>query len=127
VLYNEVLGGLKDEVVILKPGEGDNLELGEDDDLWLNNTEVLYSTILGNPHQNIGEKEPVITHLVPNNYKKPPPLLLHQSGRVARTRAQRTYTKLARGNFISILSDTDEGPSNTKPKEIVIPLKLKQL
>ena len=33
VLYNEVLGGLEDEVVIL--------EAEEDDDLWLNNTEVL--------------------------------------------------------------------------------------
>jgi len=33
VLYNEVLGGLEDEVVIL--------EAGEDDDLWLNNAEVL--------------------------------------------------------------------------------------
>ena len=32
VLYNEVLGGLEDKVVILKTGE---------DDLWLNNTEVL--------------------------------------------------------------------------------------
>ena len=32
-LYNEVLGGLKDEVVIL--------EAGEDDDSWLNNIEVL--------------------------------------------------------------------------------------
>ena len=42
VLYNEILGGLEDEVVIL--------EVGEDDDLWLNNTEVLYSTILGDPY-----------------------------------------------------------------------------
>ena len=33
VLYDEVLGGLEDEVVIL--------EVGEDDDLWLNNVEVL--------------------------------------------------------------------------------------
>ena len=33
VLYNEVLGGLEDEVVIL--------ETGEDDDLWLDNAEVL--------------------------------------------------------------------------------------
>jgi len=33
VLYNEVLGGLEDEVVIL--------EVGEDDDSWLNNAEVL--------------------------------------------------------------------------------------
>ena len=33
VLYNEVLGGLKDKVVIL--------EVGEDDNLWLNNAEVL--------------------------------------------------------------------------------------
>jgi len=33
VLYNKVLGGLEDEVVIL--------EAGEDDDLWLNNAEVL--------------------------------------------------------------------------------------
>jgi hypothetical protein len=60
VLYNKVLGGLEDEVVILK--------VREDDNLWLNNTEVLYSTILGDPHQNISEKEPVIAHLVPNNY-----------------------------------------------------------
>jgi len=33
VLYNEVLGGLEDEVVILKAGEDNNL--------WLNNAEVL--------------------------------------------------------------------------------------
>ena len=33
VLYDEVLGGLEDEVVIL--------EVGEDDDLWLDNAEVL--------------------------------------------------------------------------------------
>jgi hypothetical protein len=42
VLYNKVLGGLEDKVVIL--------EVGEDDNLWFNNTEVLYSTILGNPY-----------------------------------------------------------------------------
>jgi len=33
VLYNKVLGGLEDKVVIL--------EAGEDDDSWLNNAEVL--------------------------------------------------------------------------------------
>ena len=33
MLYNKVLGGLEDEVVIL--------EVGEDDNLWLNNAEVL--------------------------------------------------------------------------------------
>ena len=33
VLYNEVLGGLEDKVVIL--------EVEEDDDSWLNNAEVL--------------------------------------------------------------------------------------
>ena len=32
-LYNKVLGGLEDKVVILK--------VKEDDDLWLNNIEVL--------------------------------------------------------------------------------------
>ena len=48
-------------MVILETGENNN-------DLWLNNIEVLYSTILGNPHQNISKKEPIITHLVPNNY-----------------------------------------------------------
>jgi len=42
VLYDKVLGGLEDEVVIL--------EVGEDSNLWFNNTEVLYGTILGNPH-----------------------------------------------------------------------------
>jgi hypothetical protein len=42
VLYNEVLGGLEDKVVIL--------EAGEDDDWWLNNTEVLHSTILSDPY-----------------------------------------------------------------------------
>ena len=41
MLYNKVLGGLEDEVVILK--------IGEDDDLWYD-TEVLYSMILGDPH-----------------------------------------------------------------------------
>ncbi len=43
MLYNEDLGGLEDKVVILEVGE-------EDNDLWLNNIEVLYSTILGDPH-----------------------------------------------------------------------------
>jgi hypothetical protein len=50
VLYNKVLGGLEDKVVILELGEGDNLKLREDNNLWLNNTEVLYSTILGDPY-----------------------------------------------------------------------------
>jgi len=44
VLYDKDLGGLEDEVVILEVGEDD------DDDLWLNNTEVLHSTILGDPY-----------------------------------------------------------------------------
>ena len=60
ILYNKVLGGLKDKVVILK--------VREDNNLWLNNIEVLYSTILGNPHQNISKKEPVMAYLVFNNY-----------------------------------------------------------
>ena len=60
MLYNKVLGGLEDKVVILKAKEDDNL--------WLNNIKVLYSTILGNPHQNISKKEPVATYLVLNNY-----------------------------------------------------------
>ena len=38
MLYNKVLEGLEDEVVILK--------IGEDDNLWLNNTEVLQGIIL---------------------------------------------------------------------------------
>ena len=59
MLYNKVLGGLEDEIVILK--------VEKDNNLWYN-TEVLYSIILGNPHQNIGEKEPIINYLVPNNY-----------------------------------------------------------
>jgi hypothetical protein len=61
VLYDEDLGGLEDEVVILEVGE-------DDDDLWLDNTEVLYGTILGDSYQNIGEKEPVATYSVPSNY-----------------------------------------------------------
>jgi hypothetical protein len=69
VLYDEVLGGLEDEVVIL--------EAGEDDNSWFNDTEVLYGTILGDPHQNISEKEPIATYSVPNDYKEPPPLPLH--------------------------------------------------
>ena len=60
MLYNKVLGGLEDKVVILKAIEDDNL--------WLNNIKVLYSIILGNPHQNISKKEPVATYLVLNNY-----------------------------------------------------------
>jgi hypothetical protein len=126
VLYDEVLGGLEDEVVILKAEE-------DDDDSWLDNAEVLHGTILDDPHQNIGEKEPIATHSVPDNYQEPP-LLLYQSGRAVRTRARRTYTQLARGNFTSILSNTDEDPSNPKLKEVVdperkevgIPLKLKR-
>ena len=43
VLYDEVLGGLEDKVVILELGEDNN-------DSWLNNTEVLYSTILDDPY-----------------------------------------------------------------------------
>ena len=50
-----------DKVVILEAGE-------DDDNLWLDNMEVLYGIILGNPHQNIGEKEPVMTYLAPSNY-----------------------------------------------------------
>ena len=55
------MGGLEDKVVILEVGE-------DNDDLRLNNMEVLYSTILGDPYQNISEKEPAVTYLVPNNY-----------------------------------------------------------
>jgi len=84
VLYDKVLGGLEDKAVIL--------EAGEDDDSWFNDTEVLHGTILGDPYQNISEKEPVATHSVPNDYKEPLLLPLHQSGRAARTRARRTYT-----------------------------------
>ena len=61
VLYNKDLGRLKDKVVILEVGE-------DNDNLWLNNTEVLYSTILGDPYQNISEKESITTYLVPSNY-----------------------------------------------------------
>jgi hypothetical protein len=68
VLYNKDLGGLEDEVVILKTRE-------DNDDSWLNNIEVLHGTILGDPHQNISEKEPIVTYLVPNNYQEPPLLL----------------------------------------------------
>jgi hypothetical protein len=68
VLYNKVLGGLEDKVVILEVGEDDNLEAGEDNNWWVNNMEVLYSTILDDPYQNISKKEPITTHLVPNNY-----------------------------------------------------------
>jgi hypothetical protein len=42
VLYNEVLGGLEDKVVIL--------EAEEDDNSWLNNAEVLQGTILDDPY-----------------------------------------------------------------------------
>jgi len=60
VLYDEVLGGLEDEVVIL--------EAEEDDNSWLNNAEVLQGTILDDPHQNISEKEPIVNYLASNNY-----------------------------------------------------------
>ncbi|XTI83101.1 hypothetical protein V2W45_1358729, partial [Cenococcum geophilum] len=60
VLYNEVLGGLEDKVVIL--------EAGEDDNLWLNNAEVLQGTILDDPYQNISEKEPIANYSASNNY-----------------------------------------------------------
>ena len=60
MLYDEVLGELKDKVVIL--------EAGEDDNSWLDNAEVLQSIILDNPHQNISGKEPIINHLAFNNY-----------------------------------------------------------
>ena len=42
VLYNKVLGGLEDKVVIL--------EAGEDNNLLFNNREVLFSTIFGDPY-----------------------------------------------------------------------------
>ena len=61
MLYNKVLGGLEDKVVILEVGEDNN-------NLWFNNTEVLYSTILDNSYQNISKKEPIATYSVPNNY-----------------------------------------------------------
>jgi hypothetical protein len=60
VLYNEVLGGLEDEVVIL--------EAEDDNDSWLNNAEVLHGTILDDPYQNIGKKEPIANYLAPNDY-----------------------------------------------------------
>ena len=51
-------------MVILEAGEDDD----NDDDDSFNNTEVLYSTILDDPHQNISKKEPIATYSVPNNY-----------------------------------------------------------
>ena len=39
ILYNNVLGRLEDKIIILK--------VVKDDNLWLNNTKVLYSIILG--------------------------------------------------------------------------------
>jgi len=60
VIYNKVLGGLEDKVVIL--------EAEDDNNLWLNNAEVLYSTILDNSYQNIGKKEPITNYSAPNNY-----------------------------------------------------------
>ena len=60
MLYNKVLGGLKDKVVIL--------EIREDNNSWLNNAEVLQGTILDDPHQNISEKESIINYFVPNNH-----------------------------------------------------------
>ena len=41
------------------------LEAGEDDNSWLNNAEVLQGTILDDPHQNIGKKEPIENYLAP--------------------------------------------------------------
>ena len=60
MLYNKVLGGLEDEVVIL--------EAEEDDNSWLNNVEVLHGTILDGPYQNISKKEPIANYSAPNNY-----------------------------------------------------------
>ena len=114
MLYNKYLEGLKDKVVILKMGEDDN-------NSWLDNMEVLHGTILGDPHQNIGEKKPIMTHLVPNNYQKPLPLLLHQFSKTVRTKAWRTYTQLTHSNFTSILNNTDEGPNDLEPKEVINP------
>jgi hypothetical protein len=34
-------------------------------------------------------------------------------------KAQRTYTQLAYNNFISILSDTDKSPNNSKLKKVI--------
>jgi len=48
-------------VVILEAGEDNN-------NLWLNNTEVLHGTILGDSYQNISKKEPIATYSVPSNY-----------------------------------------------------------
>jgi hypothetical protein len=59
VLYNEVLGGLEDKVVILE---------AEDDNSWLNNAEVLYGTILDDLYQNISKEEPIANYSAPNNY-----------------------------------------------------------
>ena len=42
------------------------------------------------------------------------------------TKTRKTYTQLAHGNFTSILSNTNKGPSDPKPKEVGIPSKLKQ-
>jgi len=60
VLYNEVLGGLEDKIVIL--------EAREDNNSWLNNAEVLQGTILDDPHQNIGKKEPIKNYSALANY-----------------------------------------------------------
>ena len=57
-------------VTVILEAEDDNLvilEAGGDNNLWFNDTEVLYSTILDDLYQNISKKEFVTTYLVPNN------------------------------------------------------------
>jgi hypothetical protein len=44
------------------------LEAEDDNNSWLNNAEVLHSTILDDLYQNISEKEPIANYSAPNNY-----------------------------------------------------------
>ena len=41
--------------------------MGEDNNSWLNNAEVLRGTILDDPYQNIS-KEPIKNYSAPTNY-----------------------------------------------------------
>jgi len=65
---------------------------GEDEDTWRDDSEVLIGTHLDVFGEESSKEIEVASLEEPVEHQEPEPVLLHQSGRAARTKARRTYT-----------------------------------
>lgn len=110
VLYDDELKeGLAEEVVF------------SDEDVLRHASEVLHGTVLDEMGEEASEEVGAEPRKGPVEHQEPEPVQLYQSGRPARSKARRTYGGLARGNFPSNLSDTDNEPVGSEPEGVVLP------